>query len=284
MRILLIDAGNTRLKWATMDRDNGVEPLIEKETNQQATNQKAIIYGNKTPIECYADLIKKEGCKQYKQVALVSVQGKEFTKQAKKIASKAGLGFFNVISPATFGSFKNGYAIPEQLGADRFVAMLAAYEISEVNNQSNSCIIIDCGTAVTLDAIDASGQHLGGLILPGLQVSSNSLLKSTQQLFIAGKVTEQGKNQKQQTFNLLADNTSDAIISGSFYGLSSAIKETCSRIEKQIAQSQPVTKIICGGDAKLLLPELPDDYLMHTDLVLQGLEWVAKHTFKNNTK
>lgn len=266
MKILLIDAGNSRLKWASMNDDSA--SLSSADTNQQA-----VVYGNKTPIECYVDLIEKEGSNHYEQVLLVSVQGNEFVEQAKNITNNAGLDFFNVNSQAQFGSFKNGYTIPEQLGADRFVAMLAAHELYTVKKQSKPCIVIDCGTAVTIDAIDANGQHLGGLILPGLQVCSNSLLKNTQQLF-----TAQASDQK-QTLNLLTDNTSDAIISGSFYGLSNAIKGTCLKIEEEIIpQPQDVIKIVCGGDARVLLPELPDDYLIYTDLVMQGLKLIAKQT------
>jgi len=272
MKSLLIDAGNSRLKWSSMDGDDYSVPLPSQDT---------IAYENKPPIDYLANLIKAEGA-NHKHVLLVSVQGNEFSEKAKDIASKAGLEFINIISQRQFGEFKNAYKKPEQLGADRFVAMLAAHNIASTD-KPKSCIVIDCGTAVTIDAIDENGQHLGGLILPGLQLCSNSLLKNTQQLFIEQST---GQAQQQATFNLLTDNTSDAIISGSFYGLSSAIKETCNKIEKQISspQSKEVVKIICGGDANVLLPQLSSDFLIHTDLVMQGLKRIAQDTFKDSTK
>lgn len=276
MTILLIDVGNSRLKWASIDEHESAP--LPLSTNKEI-NQEAISYDKNSPIECFADVIEAKSNNNTTRVVIASVQGNKFAEQAEKITLKAGLGFFEVTAKCQMGSFKNAYKNPEQLGVDRFVAMLAAHEITSATtaDKPKSCIVIDCGTAVTIDAIDASGQHLGGLILPGLQVCSNSLLKNTQQLFI-----EQYSNQ--QTFDLLTDNTSDAIISGSYYGLSGAIKETCYKIEKQHFQSQEVVKIICGGDAERLYPQLPTDFLIHTDLVMQGLKWIAKQTFKNNTK
>ncbi len=291
MKILLVDAGNTRLKWASTDEKSNASTSLPNEAILETMPNNAILYGKNTPIDCYADLIEAEGNK-HKQVVLVSVQGNNFTEQAEEITSKARLDFFNVVSQRQLGEFKNAYKIPKQLGADRFVAMLVAHEIA-TTNKPKSCIVIDCGTAVTIDAIDASGQHLGGLILPGLQVCSNSLVKDTQQLFIAQVIAQAQDSNQQQTFDLLTDNTSDAIISGSFYGLSSAIKETCLKIEKQIQQSQQrqqfqlpqeIIKIVCGGDAKLLQPELSDDFLIQSDLVMQGLKWIMINHFQKTMK
>jgi len=289
--ILLIDAGNSRLKWVSMDGNDASVSFSHNKPDKEI-EQNTIAYKNNNPIESYSDLIKTKS-KSHDKVLLVSVQGNEFAEQARKIASKASLDFINAVSPQQLGCFKNAYKTPALLGVDRFVAMLAAHEIA-IEKKARACIVIDCGTAVTIDAIDVSGQHLGGLIMPGLQLCSTCLLTNTQQLFA------EVKEDQQPDFNLLTNNTSDAILSGSFYGLSGAIKETCFKIEKQIIsaglrqpqqehqhsqqQSEDVVKIICGGDAKILASQLSADFLIHTDLVLQGARLLAKQTFNRFNK
>lgn len=251
--ILLVDAGNTCLKSASLNEAK----IFEKNS---------ILYEKHSPIECFKDLIQANS-QSINKILLVSVQGEEFANQAKEFADDAGLALVNIASLSQLGELKNAYENPEQLGADRFVAMIAAYNYAE----GKPCIVIDCGTAVTIDAIDATGQHLGGLILPGLRVCSNSLLKGTQQLEL---------NSQHNTSNsLLAKNTSQAILSGSYYGLSGAINETCSKIQKEMTNQlkrQDVVKIICGGDAVLLLPQLSRDFQIQTDLVMNGLKLIAE--------
>lgn len=267
-KILFVDAGNSRLKWAN----------LEEQSLSGLSELSGVIYDKKAPIEYYANLIETE-FQNYNAVLLVSVQGEKFSDQAEMLTRKIGLDFYKITSMQQLGDFKNAYKTPEQLGADRFVAMLAAHQLAD----NRPCIVIDCGTAVTIDAIDASGQHLGGLILPGLQVSSNSLLKRTQQLHLDIK-----QNKK---INLLSKNTSEAIHSGSFYGLIGAISDICSRIERQMRGNQDgqnVVKILCGGDAEVFLSQLPSDFEINTNLLMQGAKLIAEQYLgffhRNGTK
>lgn len=252
--VLLVDAGNSRLKWSILKKG-------------KVSSSEAIVYGNDAPIDSLSSLIKtnKKDCEY---VLLVSVQGEEFIKHARRIAKGEKVDLINITSQTKLGELKNAYENPQQLGADRFVAMLAGY----YKAGDKACIIVDCGTAVTIDAIDNTGQHLGGLILPGLQVSSDSLLKGARQL-------ELDPHQR-DNIQLLANNTSQAILGGSFYGLSGAINEICSKIEKEITDLEgtcDIVKIICGGDAELLLPQLSSEFLIQADLVMEGLQLIAEH-------
>lgn len=256
--ILLVDAGNSRLKWTNLNKSH--------QKGQGLSSQKAVLYGEQTPFECFVGLFEKENIKP-DSIIMVSVQGDKFVAQAEEFASKANLDFINITSLPQLAEFKNGYENPEQLGADRFVAMVAAWHLAK----NRPCIVIDCGTAVTIDAIDALGQHQGGLILPGLTICTESLIQGTQQLKI-----DPLKHSKR---DLLATNTSQAILGGSFYGLSGAIKEICLKIEQQMTgalDSKSVVKIICGGDAGVLLNHLPSDFQNKPELVMQGLKLIAE--------
>lgn len=267
-KIVLIDAGNSRLKWASLD-------------GSYLSTQTALAYGDMSPINCYSDLIRSIQ-NEHDEIVLVSVLGQPFIDQAREISKQLGLVFFSIKSLQQIDKLKNAYHDPGQLGADRFVAMFAAYQHGMENEKDQkNMIVVDCGTAVTIDAIAANGQHLGGLILPGQDLCNKSLLEATRQL---GLSTEKNK------VELLANNTNQAILSGSFYGVSGAIQHICSSIEKQVfleSKQDNVKKIICGGGAEVLMSQLPADYHYQADLVIQGLKLITEnhlHLWEKNNK
>ena len=98
-------------------------------------------------------------------------------------------------------------------------------------------IVIDVGTAVTIDAIDNKGQHLGGLIMPGLQLWSDTLIRNTQ-------LQHTPVNQHADVF---ATSTRKGIDNGSLIGLAGAILHVCQSMEQKL--KQPVKRILCGGDS-----------------------------------
>ena len=210
-KILLIDAGNSRLKWSSLE-------------DSHLSAQIAITYAGASPIDCYSELL-KTAQKDHDKIVLVSVLGKKFCDVARQLANELGFEFSPITSVKQLDELENAYQEPGKLGADRFVAMFAAYsQMMQEGKAKNNTIVIDCGTAVTIDAISANGKHLGGLILPGQDLCKNSLLKGTRQLDLSAN---------ENTKALLANNTSQAILSGGLYGISGAIQHICSSIEKQ---------------------------------------------------
>jgi type III pantothenate kinase len=147
--------------------------------------------------------------------------------------------------------------------------MVAAHNLS--NNQA--CIVVDSGTATTIDAVDAQGQHLGGVILSGLDLCSQSLLNNTELL------ASHSKSKDIVEPKLFSNNTKQAIASGSLFGLAGAIDTICLNMEKEIQNksmsSKDINKIICGGSAKTLLPHLNVNFLLEEDLVMQGLRIIS---------
>ncbi|HUT40002.1 MAG TPA: type III pantothenate kinase [Gammaproteobacteria bacterium] len=153
----------------------------------------------------------------------------------------------------------NAYAQPELLGADRWAAMIAAWQAT-----GDAVCVVDCGTAITVDLVDADGVHRGGLILPGVKMMQQALCAHTADLPLP---------HADQAPVLLATTTSGAIDSGSLYAAAAAVE----RIATDMAASsglQPAV-VITGGDAQRLAPLLGLVARYDADLVLKGIAILA---------
>jgi type III pantothenate kinase len=151
---------------------------------------------------------------------------------------------------------RNGYAEPAALGIDRWAAMLAAY----AQYRSAVCVV-DCGTAITLDLVDADGVHRGGLILAGIELMQAGLRANTANLHVTPA---------EAPLQLLASRTGDAIASGSVYAAASAVGHIGELMAGQCMQ-QPWL-VLTGGDAGRIQPLLDIETRLHPDLVLSGLD------------
>ena len=263
---LLIDAGNTCLKWAILD-------------GQFLSEQQRCFYSKKTATKQFSDLLEELFEKQnvsISDIIMVSVLGDMFNQQAHKTALYYCSSFSHIQSIEVLVGVKNAYDDPSKLGADRFVGLIAAYHLSNKRQEKKkACIIVDSGTATTIDAVDAQGQHLGGLILPGLDLCSRSLLKNTQQLPLWGAAD----SSKDLKCNLFSTNTSDAIYTASILGLSGAIEHISLKMEDEIKSKEgsvQVDKYLCGGSTQEIFPYLNSDFQPQEDLIMLGLKLIAK--------
>ena len=148
--------------------------------------------------------------------------------------------------------------IPANVGQDRLINALAAYQ-----QYKTSLIIIDCGTATTMDVVTAEGSFEGGVICPGLLISDEVLFSRAAQLFQVNLEIPD---------NLIGKNTTDSVKSGLIYGYGGMIVSLINKLAKEIVQmDQPYpTVVITGGLANKLLPILPE-VIFHDDLTLRGL-------------
>jgi type III pantothenate kinase len=254
--VILVDVGNSRLKWTTLlDGDlSPVTALSYVEIEQPAEH---------TPVDVFQNLVTEQ---QPAKIVLVHVQGDDFETQIQDWCKVHNVTLQIVHSNDAAYGVTNSYSQPENLGADRFVALVAAHHLSQrhLTDHKNS-IVVDCGTAVTFDALSQKGEHIGGLIVPGLQLWGDSLIKNTELL--------ESVNLNQP--KLFATNTGDAIGGGSVYGLAGTIDGICERMEKKL--SHAANRILCGGDAKRLLPYLKGDYQYYPELVLLGLKIISEN-------
>lgn len=153
---------------------------------------------------------------------------------------------------------KHCYAQPETFGADRWAALIAARALT----QGNACIV-DCGTAVTVDALAADGQFRGGAIFPGLRLLRESLVRGT-----GGIRAAEGR-----TDSALGCSTADAVAGGTQHGLIGAVALL---VAEQIAALGGETQVfLTGGGAPLLRAHLKPPVREVPDLVLKGLARMA---------
>lgn len=239
MRRLLIDAGNTRIKYA----------LVEGEQWLAVST----LPSNRVRDLSFADYSDVD------QVYISNVAGAEVALQiSAACAARHWQPVFITAQVAQCG-VRNGYAQPAQLGSDRWAALIAAW-----HRVGHACLVVNSGTATTIDALSGRGEFLGGLILPGIALMQHSLAVATAQLQEAGGEYEN-----------FPRNTADALFSG-------AIQGSCGAIERQHALLGDVAApvLLGGGAAGLLQPYLHLPVQMMDNPVLQGLLLIAQETNK----
>ena len=148
--------------------------------------------------------------------------------------------------------------MPEKVGQDRLINALAAF-----NEYKTSLIIIDCGTATTLDVVTEDGLFLGGIICPGLLISAEVLFSKAAQLFQVNLEMPE---------NIIGKNTTDSMKSGLIYGYGGMIDSLIKKLieEIKLPEGKIPNIVLTGGLAKKILPILPN-VIYHDDLTLRGL-------------
>jgi type III pantothenate kinase len=127
---------------------------------------------------------------------------------------------------------------PREVGADRLVNAVAAYERVRA-----ACVVVDFGTAITYDAVSAAGEYLGGIISPGAEISIEALSERAAKL---------PKIELAEPRSLIGKSTVDAIRSGIVYGYAGQVEGIVRRLRAQLGQATPV--IATGGLAPALVP------------------------------
>lgn len=239
--ILEIDMGNTRLKWRIRSQQTrlaygfiGIEESLDLLIDQ---------------LEPYRNAIKS--------VWVASVVGEMLEQRfADWSVLYLKLPPEFVRSSALCGLVRNGYSEPHILGVDRWLGLIAAYQYT-----NNACVVVSCGTAITLDLVAQDGGHLGGFIAPGLNLMLDSLSSGTRQI----KVDKEGLVLCLSP----AITTSDAVYSACGAMLTGLVDNGVSQLRKR-DQHGEFELIFTGGDASKLLPFYPRARLV-PDLVLDGL-------------
>lgn len=239
MNILLIDAGNTRVKWALADTGAA--------TGQWLAHGAVLHADLATLGDAWRGL--DAAC-----ALVANVAGPALRVQLEELLAPLPVTWF-ASTPALAGMV-NGYREPAQLGCDRFAAAIGAHAL----HPGQALVVATCGTATTIDAISADGVFIGGMILPGLALMAGALAKNTAQLpqAVPGAALP-------PTF---ADNTIDAIVSG-------CINAQAGAIERAVAAHGATGCIVSGGAAGYIAPALAIDHIVRENLVLAGLHAAA---------
>ena len=149
------------------------------------------------------------------------------------------------------------YDDPARIGVDRLAAAAAAYRAAPAGQ---AVVVVDAGTALTVDAIDAEGTFRGGVIAPGLRLGLNALSANTSFL---------PQVELAATTPLLGQNTADGLRSGALHGSAVLVEGLCTRMAA--ALDSPVAVFLTGGDGPLLHPHIAAVHTCDPDLVLRGL-------------
>ncbi len=234
---LLVDIGNSRLKW-------GMEEGGLIQTGAAIDYRQVNI---RDELRHVWQILADPG-----KLAIASVAAAQIVAEVADLARSLWPAVEIIIPQSTSTAFgvSNAYQHPEKLGIDRWLALIAAHRYYP----GHSCIV-DCGTAITVDVIDASGRHLGGLISPGLLSMKKALAADTVALNFG----------PQQHLSELADNTASAIASGTLLAAVGLIEAVLCR------QDKPRQLILSGGDAAVVARKLKEPCIVDAELVLKGL-------------
>ena len=245
--LLLIDIGNTRIKWARW---------------QQGTlgEQSAAVHANWTR-EDFIEQVLDSGPRP-ERVLIANVGGKRMGDLAQAaIADTWSIAARFMQSPAAAAGIRNAYSEPAKLGVDRWLAMLGGRSI-----EPGPICVVSVGTAMTIDGLDADGRHLGGVIVPAPDLMVSSLLKNTSD--IAQRTS--GGSTRQQLF---ADNTLGAIQQGAVQALAALVDRAVATLRTEVG-AEPAL-VLTGGASSLLQGAIRSPGREIPDLVLRGLVVVA---------
>ena len=233
--ILLLDIGNSRAKWALVQ---GSEWLAEGASVHDDSDRLLSEWNRFSPPS---------------KVVACNVAGEERLEffsaywQSRRVllrCMKPGLECAGV---------RNLYDQPQQLGSDRWAALVAAW-----TRTHGACLVVSAGTAVTVDAINDQGEFMGGMILPGKRLMQQSLTVGTHALEEhAGQVVDFPRN------------TADAMTAGIASALACAVQTGYQQLARSCGKSPPC--IITGGDAEWLARQAQISAIIAPRLVLEGL-------------
>jgi type III pantothenate kinase len=246
--ILVIDVGNTRLKWAWL-------------TSTGLSDQQAVVHRDAKPAIWTAALF--NGDQKPERILVSNVAGEAMAKHLAKLAKKFyGVKIQFITATPQFLDLTNGYADPGLLGADRWLAVIGAW----MKARTALCVV-DAGTAVKVDSVDANGQHLGGLIVPGIHMMREALLKNTSDI---ARAVEQSTP---SMAGVLANNTIGAVSRGAVFALAGMADRAAEVIEQSTGVKPQL--FITGGDAGMITGTMRARGEIVPDLVLQGLAVIA---------
>ena len=234
---LLIDAGNTRLKWALVDGTSWCE-------------QGSALYSD---LSALADVLDAGLC-----CYIASVAGVQRENQIKTLFEAAAIAPTWLAAAAQFSDIRNGYEKPQQLGVDRWMGLVGARQRTR-----EAVLVVSAGTALTVDALSADGMFLGGLIVPGYVLMRQALAQGTARV-------DAGDGHSQA----FPRTTADAVESGIVAALCGAIARQHAHLAAMAGTVPPC--LLTGGDAEKLLPHLPIAVQHMPALVLEGIDCVGR--------
>lgn len=260
MSVLLVDIGNTRIKWARLGR-GGVPGRMRAEPHagwNAARFRETVL----------------AGVPQSAGVVAVGVASARVTREFERAVRQCGLAPPRwVISSRSAAGVRNGYREAWRLGADRWVALLGARALC---GDGNAACVVDVGTALTIDLLDGTGRHLGGAIVPGPDLMVASLLASTGG--IRRRARGSGGPRRRVPRDLFARATAGALEAGALHAVAAVVDRAAIQAQARLgcAGHRGVPRVLLtGGAAPSIRGLLRIENRLVPDLVLRGLAALA---------
>lgn len=240
--ILEIDMGNTRIKWRLRrDSSNVARGSLQNNVEFDALLKTLAPYG----VQAIRRVLVASVVSPVRNEMLADWIKKNFRIMPEFARSQL-----------MCGGVENGYSMPERLGVDRWLAILAGHERAQ-----GACVIVDCGTAITVDLVNAEGVHQGGYIAPGLTMMRSALVANT---FAIG--ADDGV-----TLNTAPGRDTESAISGALAAMTKGlIQQAVQQLAVRDKCSLAPVLYITGGDAERLTQIFPSASIV-PDLVFDGL-------------
>ena len=237
--ILAVDAGNSRVKWALHDGRHFVREGLA--ANDDLDSIDAQWAGLPAPDS----------------IMIANVAGEAIGKKLEKYCARWRSALRWASSVRSQAGVSNCYDDPAQLGVDRWAALIGARRLI-----SGSCVVVNAGTAVTVDALDAQGRFIGGIIVPGFDLMHDLLASNTARL-----------SSQRGNFTSFPRTTRDAISSGAIQALCGAVERM--RAEMLSAGQHDPELIFSGGAGDLVARHMGRPVRVVERLVLEGLVRMA---------
>jgi len=241
MSAVLFDMGNSRIKWAHVDVGSAL------------TVGEAIAYDDNDWLERLREILARLPAPE--RVLLASVTHDEREHAVQAVFRDVWNCTVRVIASETeLAGVKNAYPVPTNLGVDRLLAMVAAH-----HRYPGPACIVDCGTAITLDALAANGQHLGGLISTSPAMACAALRTAAPAL--DGRVPG--------SLSFFASDTPEAVANGAMLSAQALIARFIAASRREFGV--PPRVLLTGGGMQTLRAGLESTYLWVPNLVLEGM-------------
>jgi type III pantothenate kinase len=246
---LLMDIGNTRAKWAILRAG-------------RLSHGGAILHRGVPSADWLHGLESADG--EASRIVVSNVAGEATARAVAEWARKRyGVDTEFVRATRAAGGIVNAYERPEALGADRWMGMIGAWQ-----RVHGPLVCIAAGTAMTVDAVDGAGQHLGGLIVPGRDMMADALVRRTGDIARAVALAPPVED------GMFGRNTAAAVELGSVHALAALAERAVRWVETRLGGMPQV--FLGGGDASRLEPLIGVPVELTPDLVLEGLAVIAE--------
>lgn len=249
--ILLIDIGNTRVKWAVKEGASlgPQQALARTDLNEQALTD-ALLGSALQPSRVLVSNVAGTAAEQSLTASLGA-------------RTRASIEFVRSVRSAC--GVTNAYADPAKLGTDRWMSVIAAHRMF------GAACIASFGTAMTIDTVAADGKHLGGVIVPGPELMVTSLLKNTSNI-------AQHAREGAIAEDLFADNTLGAIHQGARHACAALVEKAYALSTARLGQEPSL--VVSGGGSEQVGAALMIPFQVVPDLVLRGLGVVSEDVRK----